>query len=289
MRWDYFKVYKQIRKNKHLSQTQVAGQMMTRQAVAAFEDGKSIPKFDNMEHLLRQLDVTFDEFQHICDYYQPNDRKKIITQFKQLNSLTSKEHIESLIKQCQDYLESNEDIPIQRRLMTLQLYLATYDESYLGESELSQSLFDSIWQELSSYDEWYLGDLHLLVAILPLFPIDTLVDTADEILASLKRYEDYANITEARFSILSNLATTFLYKGHAEKALSITKLTIKTAQYSHRSDYLGFCWVRLGLLQEERSLIQRGLDLLELAEEGATLAYCQREISHFLPDFFEIN
>ena len=53
MRWDYYKIFKKIREDKHLSQTQVAGKMVSRQSVAAFESNKVTPKFENMEYLLR--------------------------------------------------------------------------------------------------------------------------------------------------------------------------------------------------------------------------------------------
>lgn len=285
MRWDYHTVFKQIREDKRLSQSKVAGNMMSRQAVAAFEDGKSTPRFENMEYMLRQMDITFAEFQHICDYYQPNERMKIMRSIQQLNSLTNKESIESLIHQCQDYLKTTDDIPIERRLMILQTHLMSYDENTPGQSEQSKNLFDSIWKELQSYGEWYLGDLTLLVNILPNFPIETVIDMTDQILKSLKRYEGYANINEARFSILSNLGTAFLYNNLPKKALQMTEMTLTTANQTHRSDYLGFCWVRLGILREDFPLIQRGLQLLNTAGEYRTLKSCQKEVAHFHPTF----
>lgn len=283
MRWDYHTVFKQIREDKRLSQSKVAGSMMSRQAIASFEDGKSTPRFENMEYMLRQMDITFAEFQHICDYYQPNERMKIMQKIQQLNSLTDKEYIETLIKQCQDYLKTREDVPVERRLLILQRYQMSYDENTPGQSEQSKQLFHSIWKELQRYDEWYLGDLALLVSILPDFPIETVIDMTNQILKSLKRYEGYANINEARFSILSNLGTAFLYNNHPKNALQMTEMALTTANQTHRSDYLGFCWVRLGVLRKDFTLIQKGLQLLEIAGENQTLKNCKKEVAHFHP------
>lgn len=285
MRWDYHIVFKQIREDKRLSQSKVAGNMMTRQAIAAFEDGKSTPRFENMEYMLRQMDMTFAEFQHICDYYQPNEHMEIMRNIQQLNTIPSKEQLENLIHQCKEYLKTTDDVPIERRLLILQQYLTSYDENTPEQSEQSKKLFDSIWKELQRYDEWYLGDLTLLLSILPSFPIETAIDMTNQILRSLKRYEGYANINEARFSILSNLGTAFLNNYHPKHALQMTNMALQTAKDSHRSDYLGFCWVRLGILQDDFTLIKKGLHLLETAEELVLLQNCQKEVADFQPNY----
>ena len=282
MRWDYYKIFKKIREDKHLSQTQVAGKMVSRQSVAAFESNKATPKFENMEHLLRQMDMTCAEFQYICDYYQPNERMKIMMRLQDLTSLMTREQIEDLVIQCRRYLKTSDDVPIFRRMQLLQLYM--HDEDKVINNKL---LAEQIWKELQSYEEWYLGDLTLLIGILPYISIESVFTLTDQILATLKRYEFYVNVKEARFTILSNLAVTFLYNGYREKSLELIKLALKTAQLTHRSDYLGFCWVYFGILQKDCKLVEKGLTLLELADESISFQKCCQEIALFFPEALE--
>ena len=281
MRWDYYKIFKKIREDKHLSQTQVAGQMVSRQSVAAFESNKATPKFENMEYLLRQMDMTFAEFQYICDCYQPNERMNIMMKLQELTTLMTREQIEDLVIQCRSYLKTCDDIPIFRRMQLLQLYLQ--DDKEVN----NQLLAEQIWKELQSYEEWYLGDLTLLVGILPYVSMESVLTLTDQILATLKRYESYVNIKEARFTILSNLAVTFLYNDYREKSLELIKLALKTAQLTHRSDYLGFCWVYQGILQKDYRLVDKGLLLLEMTDELVFYKKCCQEIIRFFPEVLE--
>ena len=282
MRWDYYKIFKKIREDKHLSQTQVAGEMVSRQSVAAFESNKATPKFENMEYLLRQMDMTFEEFQYICDYYQPNERMNIMMKLQELTTLMTREQIEDLVIQCRSYLKTCDDIPIFRRMQLLQLYLQDDDKEVNN-----QLLAEQIWKELQSYEEWYLGDLTLLVGILPYVSMESVLTLTDQILVTLKRYESYVNIKEARFTILSNLAVTFLYNDYREKSLELIKLALKTAQLTHRSDYLGFCWVYKGILQKDYRLVDKGLLLLEMTDELVSYKKCCQEIIRFFPEVLE--
>ena len=78
MRWDYGKIYKEIRKSKGLTQEEICGDFLARSTLARIESGQVVPKFDTMIFLLRQIDMTLEEFKYICDYYQPSQRQKIL-------------------------------------------------------------------------------------------------------------------------------------------------------------------------------------------------------------------
>ena len=193
----------------------------------------------------------------------------------------TREQIEDLVIQCRSYLKTCDDIPIFRRMQLLQLYLQ--DDKEVN----NQLLAEQIWKELQSYEEWYLGDLTLLVGILPYVSMESVLTLTDQILATLKRYESYVNIKEARFTILSNLAVTFLYNDYREKSLELIKLALKTAQLTHRSDYLGFCWVYQGILQKDYRLVDKGLLLLEMTDELVFYKKCCQEIIRFFPEVLE--
>ena len=71
MRWDFGAVYKEIRESKGLSQKEVVGDRISRQSLISFEKGDSTPRYETMDYLLRQIDMSFAEFEYICHYYHP--------------------------------------------------------------------------------------------------------------------------------------------------------------------------------------------------------------------------
>lgn len=74
MRWDIGKVYKEIRESKGLSQKAVVGTGISRQSLISFEKGESMPRYETMDYLLRQINMDFAEFEYICNHYQQNSR-----------------------------------------------------------------------------------------------------------------------------------------------------------------------------------------------------------------------
>ena len=58
MRYDFGKVYKEIRESKGLTQEEVCGDVLSRTSLSKIESGKVTPKYENMEFLLRQVNMS---------------------------------------------------------------------------------------------------------------------------------------------------------------------------------------------------------------------------------------
>ena len=63
MRYDFGKVYKEIRESKGLTQEEVCGNVLSRTSLSKIESGKATPKYENMDFLLRQMNMSFEEFE----------------------------------------------------------------------------------------------------------------------------------------------------------------------------------------------------------------------------------
>lgn len=70
MRWDFGKVYKDIRQSKGLTQEEICGDMLARSTLARIESGQVIPKFDTFIFLLQQINMSLEEFEYICNVYR---------------------------------------------------------------------------------------------------------------------------------------------------------------------------------------------------------------------------
>ena len=78
MRYDFGKVYKEIRESKGLTQEEICGNVLSRTSLSKIESDKVTPKYENMEFLLRQINMSFEEFDYICHLYQPSQRTEIM-------------------------------------------------------------------------------------------------------------------------------------------------------------------------------------------------------------------
>ncbi|MDQ8767748.1 helix-turn-helix transcriptional regulator, partial [Streptococcus ruminantium] len=84
MKWDFGTVLKEIRKSKGLSQREVCGDALSRTTLSKIENNKEYPTIAHFAHILRQLDMTYAEFDYICHAYQPSERSNLINKFEKL-------------------------------------------------------------------------------------------------------------------------------------------------------------------------------------------------------------
>lgn len=120
MRWDYGSVYKEIRRNKHLTQEEVCGNYINRSTLTRFENNQTTPSYELMRFLLKQVDMTFEEFEYLCNYYQPSERQQLLYDIDNLKT-PSTQQLEELIQRCKNHLKKEpDDVPIKRRCLRLE-------------------------------------------------------------------------------------------------------------------------------------------------------------------------
>lgn len=281
MRWDIGKVYKQIRESKGLKQTEVVGKAISRQALISFEKGESIPRYETMHFLLQQLDMDFAEFDYICNYYQSSKRQEIFTDFASQVHSTNPEGFKVLLKKCQDYLKSHQDLPIQHIAELSEIMYRIRKSGIEEMRESTQKLTEKIWKELEKRDVWYWSDIRMLNTILYFFPIDTVHLFTERILKTLDKYKDFVNTKDRQLTILKNLSTLYLYHNLKRDCLPILNRILVLAKEVKRYDILAFAQVRYGICTENDQQIEKGLQLLELMEESGQLEIAKDEIQQF--------
>lgn len=280
---DIGSIYKEIRESKNLTQAAVCKNILSRSNLASFESNRSIPSYEKMAFLLRQLDVTFEEFAYICNHYKPNKRQSILLHAMNTISIADVKKIQSLLEKTQDYLKAYpEDVPIHRLQQKLEITLHIWEHDF---DKQAHKLAEKIWEELQTYDTWYESDLKMLTTILFHFPVDTIHLITDRILDTLERYKDYKNIQPSQFSLLANLSTVYLYENYSEDCQHITTVLYDLSKRLKRYDYLGIAHIRLGICQKDFERIQKGLDILNLTDETQLLTGMKKEVARFHPTF----
>ena len=278
MRYDFGKVYKEIRESKGLTQEEVCGDVLSRTSLSKIESGKTTPKYENMEFLLRQINMSFEEFDYICQLYQPSQRTEIMQTYLNMSSILGTSELEKLFQKCQNYLKTRHDLPIEeiRDMLEVVIYLRQHGTGQLS-IQVEQTV-KKLWEKIEKQDTWYENDLKILNTILFSFPIEHLHLITEKILQRLEVYKNYQHLYELRVAILLNLSTIYLYHQDKNMCQQICYTLLEDSKNKKSYDMLAICYVRIGICRDDAKLIQKGFSLLELTDETSILAFLKKEV-----------
>ena len=281
MRYDFGKVYKEIRESKGLTQEEVCGNVLSRTSLSKIESGKVTPKYENMEFLLRQINMSFEEFEYICQLYQPSQRTEIMQTYLNMRSIIGTSDLVNLIQKCQDYLKTHHDLPIEeiRDMLEIVIHIRQHGTEQLSD-QVKQTI-KKLWEKIEKQDTWYENDLKILNTILFSFPIDHLHLITGKILQRLEVYKNYQHLYDLRMAILLNLSTIYLYHQDKNMCQQICYTLLEDAKNKKNYDRLAICYVRIGICRDDAKLIQKGFSLLELTEETSMLSHLKKEVENY--------
>ena len=278
MRYDFGNVYKEIRESKGLTQEEVCGDILSRTSLSKIESGKTTPKYENMEFLLQQINMTFEEFDYICHLYQPSQRAEIIQSYLNMSSILETSELEKLFQKCQDYLKTHHDLPIEEisDMLEVVIYIRQHGTGEL--SDHAEQVVKKLWRKIEKQDIWYESDLKILNTILFRFPIEHLHLITGKILQRLEVYKNYQHLYDLRMAILLNLSTLYLYNQDKNMCQQICYTLLEDAKSKKSYDRLAICYVRIGICTDDYKLIQKGFSLLELTDETSMLSHLKKEV-----------
>lgn len=278
MRYDFGKVYKEIRESKGLTQEEVCGNVLSRTSLSKIESGKVTPKYENMEFLLRQINMSFEEFDYICHLYQPSQRTEIMQTYLNMNSIIGSSDLVNFFETCQDYLKTHHDLPIEeiRDMLEIVIHIRQHGTEQLS-NQVKQTV-KKLWEKIEKQDTWYENDLKILNTILFSFPIEHLHLITEKILQRLEVYKNFQHLHDLRVAILLNLSTIYLYHQDKNMCQQICYTLLEDAKKKKHYDRLAICYVRIGICRDDARLIQKGFTLLELTEETSMLSHLKKEV-----------
>ena len=278
MRYDFWKAYKEIRESKGLTQEEVCGNVLARTSLSKIESGKATPKYENIDFLLRQINMSFEEFEYICHLYKLSQRTEIMQTYLNTSSIFDTSSLVNLFETCQDYLKLHHDLPIEeiRDMLEVVIYIRQHGTGQLS-IQVEQTV-KKLWEEIEKQDTWYESDLKILNTILFSFPIEHLHLITEQILQHLEEYKNYRHLYELRMAILLSLSTIYLYKQDKNTCQQICYTLLEDAKKKKRYDILAITYVRIGICTSNDHLIQKGFSLLELTDETSMLSHLKKEV-----------
>ena len=281
MRYDFGKVYKEIRESKGLTQEEVCGNVISRTSLSKIESGKATPKYENMEFLLRQINMSFEEFDYICHLYQPSQRTEIMQTYLNMSSIIGSSGLVDFFETCQNYLKTHHDLPIEeiRDMLEVVIHIRQHGTEQLSD-QVKQTI-KKLWEKIEKQDTWYESDLKILNTILFSLPIEHLHLITGKILQRLEVYKNYQHLYDLRMTILLNLSTLYLYNQDKNMCKQICYTLLEDAKNNKSYDMLAICYIRIGICRDDAKLIQKGFSLLELTEETSMLSHLKNEVETY--------
>ena len=281
MRYDFGKVYKEIRESKGLTQEEICGNVISRTSLSKIESGKATPKYENMEFLLRQINMSFEEFDYICHLYQPSQRTEIMQTYLNMSSIIGSSGLVDFFETCQNYLKTHHDLPIEeiRDMLEIVIHIRRHGTEQLSD-QVKQTI-QKLWEKIEKQDTWYESDLKILNTILFSLPIEHLHLITGKILQRLEVYKNYQHLHDLRVTILLNLSTIYLYHQDKNMCQQICYTLLEDAKNKKSYDRLAICYVRIGICKDDARLIQKGFSLLELTEETSMLSHLKKEVETY--------
>ena len=281
MRYDFGKVYKEIRESKGLTQEEVCGNVISRTSLSKIESGKATPKYENMEFLLRQINMSFEEFDYICHLYQPSQRTEIMQTYLNMSSIIGSSALVDFFETCQNYLKTHHDLPIEeiRDMLEVVIHIRQHGTEQLSD-QVKQTI-QKLWEKIEKQDTWYESDLKILNTILFSLPIEHLHLITEKILQRLEVYKNYQHLYDLRMTILLNLSTLYLYNQDKNMCKQICYTLLEDAKNKKSYDMLAICYIRIGICRDDSKLIQKGFSLLELTEETSMLSHLKKEVENY--------
>ena len=281
MRYDFGKIYKEIRESKGLTQEEVCGNVLSRTSLSKIESGKVTPKYENMDFLLRQMNMSFEEFDYICHLYQPSQRTEIMQTYLNMNSIIDGSGLVDFFETCQNYLKTHHDLPIEeiRDMLEIVIHIRQHGTEKLSD-QVKQTV-KKLWEKIEKQDTWYESDIKILNTILFSFPIEHLHLITEKILQRLEVYKNYQHLYDLRMAILLNLSTIYLYHQDKNMCQQICYTLLEDAKNKKSYDMLALCYIRIGICRDNAKLIQKGFSLLELTDETSILAFLKKEVETY--------
>jgi transcriptional regulator with XRE-family HTH domain len=279
MYWNLGEVYKNLRLDKQISQVYASDGITSRSNLCRIENGEQMPSIDTMHQLLEKLDVTLSEFDYLCQQKAVTKKQQLISDFNRIDWSCELAKLDKLAADCEKYLKSTDDSKVSEILQVISAYKNIHNE---GLSSTKNDLISQvIWKRLSKIDSFTVDDLKMLNRILFTFSSEQLDSIVPNIKSAIHQYANYSPIYVTSLNILCNISLLKMKSGEFDEAIDFLQQALPMAKSGKYYDFLSAIWVRLGICTKDENLIQKGMTLIEAADEPAFSQALSAEIESF--------
>ena len=230
-----------IRKNRNLTQKEVAKDILQQATYSRIERGQLAIDAETLNKLLERLNLTMNEFFYIHQNNTVTPKSKFTQNFAQME-LVLEEEIEHELSAIAQYLKLHDDEDI---LMLHYAYLALKELVTTQKMDTVRAYAAQVWTRMQKLDHWYINDLELLNAIILYFPLDVAQEITQTAIRRLDAYDHYErDMTYLKIYFLLNLTSLYLEDGAFSECLNVLEMVHKKYQKKLTYQTLGFILCR---------------------------------------------
>lgn len=247
----YGYTFKNIRKNKNLTQEYVCRGIITRTALSKFENNKNSITLDNFLRLLERLDMLLEEFIFINNDYKVSPFINIINDFCQLQSNHDTDKLMNLIERCKEFLSEEDNWYVKRIKDVCTGFVYSRDKSSEHLLIKFKEFAEQIWNDLSLKDEWYYLDIRLINNLIFIFDQDTIKSICLEIDYKFRKYNNFSDYEILKSSLYLNMSIIFMKNDQSPVAKRLLLQVITYARKVKRYDLLFFSLGRIAIIEKD--------------------------------------
>ena len=273
--------YRETRKSKGITQSEVCKNLISRTTLSKFENGKLIPSINIFVELLHRIDLSFNEFIFINQRYQLNEKQQILNQFFSLFSNQKTTILLDLKKDCLAFQEKSFSKTIELLIYVIDslVELSANEEKYIPC--LPKIILSVPWEQIQKYSWWNIDDIKLINCCLYMFPLETAITISNQLIDQLKRYDPLENTSSLQCAIYLNITLLCLQKHHLVYAKETVEHAINLAKIIKRYDYYALAIARKSFMTKDNQLLEKSLHITKLFEDNLTYELIESERNLF--------
>ncbi|AOV08930.1 helix-turn-helix domain-containing protein [Sporosarcina ureilytica] len=227
-----------IRKNKGLSQREVAANIISTSFYSKLETENSNISADLFFQLLDNLDITPEEFEYIYNDYAHTPKRKIDDLCKQIYYAGEIDKLHEKKIEIEEIYKSTDDDFYDRLSILLYCLIQTYNsEKYDPE------IIKPIHSYLFTVETWGLYEIRLFTTCIKAFEIDTVLLLSNQLLNNLKAYSTFYFHERDIITVLINIIITCLDNNRLEEAdyyIAVAKNRLKSEELMFERNLINY-------------------------------------------------
>ncbi|MBC1553173.1 helix-turn-helix transcriptional regulator [Listeria booriae] len=255
----YGDVFKIVRLDKNMTQTEIAKGSMSRSLYVKIEKENVIPSFNKFKDILERLGLTHVEFNFLLNDYRLSEKDQIIGSFSNINFFSDRTELKNLS-------ENDCDDKFIKIITQLCKGMLLFKE---GDCVEAINIGKEIWEIISVLDNYYWFDLLVIKNLIYIFDTDTLLSISDIVLKRLFEYAEFEGFFNQYIDFSTNLIFILLFNNDVSNAkyifekleksfveykqgfINISFLTIKSVLHIKDNDLKSF----FTIVQQIRSFL----------------------------------
>ena len=198
---------RKIRKNRNLSQKELAQGIMQQATYSRIESGHLEVSAAHLYQLVERLNISMNEFFYIAQNYKPTPKQQLLQSFARIE-LTVLPEIEQQLAATHHYLQLHNDEDV---LMLYYAYKSMAALVTMEKLDIVRGFAEKVWMRLQKLEHWYLNDLELINSIILYFPLDVAREITQTSIRRLEAYDHFErNTTYLKLYFRLNLSALYL-------------------------------------------------------------------------------